>query len=535
MGAGLARFILIAMVMLAGWFCSTGPAAAQVPTVLQIGIGPAPDTLDPHKATSVQASNILRELIEGLVTRDAAAGLIPGAAESWTISPDGLIYTFKLRANAKWSDGTPVTADDWVYSWRRAVNPATLPAFTNLLYAVRNASQIVRGEKPPETLGVRAVDPLTFEVTLERPETNLLNYTTHQSTWPVHRPSVEKHGDAWTRPGNLVGNGPYVLKAAVPQSHYQLDRNPHYYDAANVRIQTVNFNVTEDQNTEVKRYRAGELHITDRVPESMLEFVKENLAADLRTFPMSRARFINMNLTRAPWKDDIRVRRALYLAVDRDGMVKALAGGDLPAYTMITPGLEGYSRPPTADQALTQAARDAEARRLLAEAGYGPGGKPLTVTLMHSSVETVRRQAVMIAAMWKQKLGAAVSLDNQEFRVTIQRHRVRDYELTMRSWRSISGAYALENFRVRDPSSNPGYNNPDFEALMTRAESSLDRAESDRLLREAEDILIADAATIPYLFEASRRLVSPRLRGYVDNLQDMHSVRWMSFAEQGPG
>lgn len=503
------------------------PSAQAKTDVIHIGLGPAPDTLDPHKAGGVYASTLLRELFEGLVSRDANANLIPGAAESWTISPDGLVYTFKLRANAKWSDGTPVTAEDWVWSWRRAVDPKTLPFFTNLLYAVENAPEIAAGAMPPDLLGVRAVDPLTFEVRLSRPDPNLLIYTTHQATYPVHRPSVEKHGDEFTKPGNLVSNGPYTLAEAVPQTHFRMTRNPHFHDAANVRLSEAWFHITDDQSTEVKRFRAGELQITERVPQTQLAMARETMADSLRVHPMTVARFVTLNLTRAPWKDNPGLRRALYLAIDRDAMAKALDGGEIPAYSLIPAGLEGYKPAEIADQRLTQAQRDELARKLLAEAGYGPGKQPLRVTVMHSSTESVRRVAVMVAAMWKQKLGIDTVLDNQEFRVTVAKNRTRDYDTSMRAWRSISPAYAMENFRERDPSNNPGYASPRFEELMTKAESSVDVEQSYDLLRQAEALLIEDAAVIPLFFESSRRLVSPRLRGYADNINDIHPVRWM--------
>ena len=506
----------------------TAPVAAWAKAdAIHIGLGPAPDTLDPHKAGSVYSATVLRELFEGLVMRDAEANLIPGAAESWTISADGLTYTFKLRADAKWSDGSPVTAEDWVWSWRRAVDPATRPYFTNLLYAIENAAEIVTGAKPPESLGVRAVDPLTFEVRLARPDPNLLAYTSHQATYPVHRPSVEKHGDEFTKPGNLVSNGPWVLTEAVPQTHFRLARNPHFHDAETVRLAEAWFHITDDQSTEVKRFRAGELHITERVPQTQLTLAREQMADSLRIHPMTVARFLTPNLTRAPWKDNPGLRRALYLALDRDAMAKALDGGETPAYSLIPAGLENYSPAKLDDQRLTQAERDDLARKLLAEAGYGPGGKPLRVTLMHSSTETVRRVAVMVAAMWKQKLGIDTTLDNQEFRVTVAKTRTKDYDIAMRGWRSITPVYALENFRERDPSNNPGYASPAFEDLMTRAETALDIETSYDLLRQAEALLIQDAAVIPLFFEASRRLVSPKVKGYADNLQDIHPVRWM--------
>ncbi|MFM2042322.1 MAG: hypothetical protein RLY86_898 [Pseudomonadota bacterium] len=502
--------------------------------VIHIGNGPAVETLDPHKAGSVYANTVLRELFEGLLSRDAAGNLIPGAAESWTVSPDGTVYTFTLRADGRWSDGTPVTAADFVWSWQRAVNPATLPYFTNLLYAVRNAPEILRGELPPDQLGVRAVDDRTVEVTLSHPDPNLLTFTTHYATYPVHRPSVEQHGAEFTRPGNLIGNGAYVLTDSVPQSHIQLRKNPHFHDAAKVAIEEVWFHVTDDQNQEVKRFRAGQLHVTERVPVTQMKFVRENLSDRLRIAPMAVAQFVSLNLTREPWKSNADLRKALYLAIDRDGLVRAMDGEQVPAYSLIPPGLAGYVPPDLPYSRMTQAERDAMARELLAKAGYGPRGKPLTVNLLHTSVETNRRLAVIIAAMWKQKLGIETVTDNQEFRVIVSRIRQKDFpDLVTRGWRSIAPTYAMEILRRRDPSNNTGYDSDAFEELMTRAETAVDITESNRLLQQAEAIAMAETAQIPLYFDTSRRLIQPNVQGWVDNLEDIHPVRFLSLAPAG--
>lgn len=503
---------------------------AATGSVIHIGNGSAVDTLDPHKAGSVVAGNVLRELYEGLLTRDAKAELIPGAAESWTISEDGTVYTFTLRENGRWSDGSPVTAHDFVWSWQRTVDPATLPYFTNLLYAVKNASRIVRGELPPSELGVRALDERTFEVTLEHPDPNLLNFTTHYATYPVHRPTVEAHGADFTRPGVKVGNGPYRLVAAVPQSHMQLARNPYFHDAANVAIEQAFFHVTDDQNQEVKRFRAGELHVTERVPVTQMKFVRDNLADRLRIAPMSVAQFVSFNLTREPWKSNLNLRKALYLAIDRDALVRVLDGDQIPAYTLVPPGLEGYTPPDLPYARMTQEERNALARQLLAEAGYGPGGQRLTLNMLHTSVETNRRVAVIIAAMWKQTLGIDTVMDNQEFRVVTQRIRQKDFpDVVTRGWRSIAPTYAMEILRRRDPSNNTGYDSDTFEELMRKAETAIDIETSNRLVAEAEMVAITqDFAQIPLYFDTSRRLIQPTVRGWEDNPPDMHPVRFLS-------
>ncbi len=512
--------------------------AAPLPAVakdgaLHVALGPAPDTIDPHRAGSVYASAILRELYEGLATRGPDFAIIPGAAERWTVSDDGLVWTFTLREDGKWSDGTPVTAEDFVRSWRRAVDPATRPFFTNLLYAVENARAITAGTMPPESLGVEAVDARTFRVRLERPDPYLLVNTTHYGTYPVHGPSLAAHGDGFTKPGNLIGNGAYVLTEALAQTHFKMVRNPHFHDAANVAIPEVWFHVAEDQGTQVKRYRAGELHVTERIPQAQLDFLKRTLPEHVRIHPMVMTRFLQFNQTREPWGSNPKLRRALALAIDRDVLARALGGGETPAWGLIPAGLDGYVPARNPDQDMTQAERDAEARRLLAEAGYGPGGKPLKITLMHASVESIRQVAVMVSAMWRQKLGVETVLDNQEFRVTMARMRSRDYDVFLRGWRSLSPPYGVENFRTRDTGNNPGYADEAFEALMAKAETALDPEVSHDLLRQAELVLAEDTVAVPLFLDASRRLVSPRVEGWVPNLGEIHPVRFLRLKPEG--
>ena len=501
------------------------PASAE--TELRLGNGPDSESLDPHRAVSVADNRILTSLYEGLLTLDAAGRLIPGAAESWTTSADGLVYRFRLRADGRWSDGSPVTAEDFVFAWRRAVMPATRSQFADLLYPVRNAMAVASGRLPPTELGVRAVDHRTFEVTLARPKPNFTDYLYHRATYPLHAPSLERHGDGFVRPGNLVGNGPFMLVEAVPHSHVRLIRNPHYHSLDTVGADTVLLMVTEDGPSELNRFRTGELHATASVPPNRIDWARDNLGTAMRVAPLASALFLAPNLRNEPWKSRPELRRALSLALDRGALVEKVLKHGLPSHAFVPPGLDGYEPPRPAMAGVPQAERDALARRILRDAGYGPGN-PLTVRLLYHTSDTLKQMAVAIAAMWHEKLGVRTELENQEFRVVMNRIRQGNYpDMVLRTWQWVFPEKYLEILRSREERNGNGYANPVFDALMDRAETTVSREDFMARLHEAEAVALADQAVIPIAVNASRHLVSPRLEGWEDNLRDAHYARWL--------
>lgn len=508
---------------------SAAAGTAQGKPVPDIGLGPEVDTLDPHRSTTIIAGSLFIELWEGL-TRFAADGtVIPGVAQRWETSADGLTWTFHLRGNAKWSDGSTVTADDFVFAWRRAVTPATRLGLPEWVAPIRNALPILQGGKPPETLGVAAPDARTLTVALEHPKPDLTVYTAYWVLSPLHRPSIARHGDAFVQPGKLVGNGPFILSAAVPQSHYALTLNPHYHGASAIAVGGVNYHVTEDLQTELKRFRAGELLATKEVPPTQLDWARANLADSLRLAYRASTFFLIPNLTKAPWKDNPDLAVALSMAIDRKVIVEKITkGGELPAFAMTPEGLVGYT-PPRPDWAdLAPAERIARARALFARAGYGPD-KPLSLELLYNTNELNRQVAVAVAAMWQQALGVTTSLSNQEFKIVVSRMKEHSYPDIVRiTWAVGLVTEYLNLLRSRANTVGPGYINPVFDQAMKAVDQALTLDDFHAKLAVAEKLAMADMPMIPVMRQSSRRLVSPRLKGWIDNPLDLHSARYLS-------
>jgi len=501
--------------------------------VLHRGNGPEAETLDPHRASSEPALWILYDLFEGLLTVDAAGNPVPGVAERWEVAEDGTTYRFHLRPDARWSDGTAVTAQDFVVAWRRLVDPATGAGYAFFLWPVLHGAAITRGEMPADALGVAAPAPDLLEVRLERPTAWFLSALQHPATVPLHRASLAAQGDRFVRPGTLVSNGAFILAEAVPQSHVTLMRNPHHRDAARVALEQVRFHITENRDTELKRFRAGELHITYDVPAGQMDWLRRSMADALRVAPMLGTYYYAINLTREPWASTPALRRALSLAIDRSVLVERIVGGgEIPAHHFVPDGAGGY-RPAIPDHAgWTQAARNAEARRLLAEAGYGPGGRPLTLELLYNTSENHRRLAVAIAAMWQQTLGVTVGLRNEEWKVMVERLRSRTFaDIARSSWIADypDAESFLSIFRSDIGTQNyTGYANPAYDALLDAAAAERDGAKRLDLLRQAETVLLADQPVIPLYTHVTQNLVHPRVRGWVDNPRNLHLSRYLS-------
>lgn len=352
---------------------SVGGATGQVlakEQILRKGNGTEPESLDPHRAEGVTSSNTLRDLFEGLISEAPDGTLIPGAAASWTISPDGRLYTFRLRSDGRWSNGDPVTADDFVFGLQRSANPATLSEYSAILYPLDNAEAVVNGSLPPARLGVRALDAHTVELRLHSPTPYLLGLLTHASTYPVHRPSLLKFGERFARPGNLVSNGAYRLNDWVVQSHIQLVRNPYYWDNARTLINEVWYYPVENAESELNRYRANEFDMTETVPNRQIPWLRKNLSRELHISPYLGSYVYGFNTSQPPFKNNIPLRKALSLALDRDILVGKITGaGEIAAYAWVPP-IKGYRSPEPVWAHWTQAKRNAEARRLYRLAGY---------------------------------------------------------------------------------------------------------------------------------------------------------------------
>ncbi|MDT8450733.1 MAG: ABC transporter substrate-binding protein, partial [Wenzhouxiangellaceae bacterium] len=489
--------------------------------VLHRGNGEEPATLDPHRAIGVPTSNILRDLFEGLTTTAPDGRIVPGAAGRWDISRDGMTYTFYLRPDARWSNGDAVAADDFVFSFRRSVDPATAAAYGRMLAPIENAAAILAGEMPPEELGVTALNERTVQIRLADPTPYFLGLLTHPSTYPVHAPSVAEHGSDFVRVGNLVSNGAFRLAEWVPRSRLVLERNEHYHGAGGVILDAVHYYPIEDENTEFQRFRVGDLHWTDQVPSNLFEWLGLNLPQALSVSPWFGTYFFGFNLTRAPFKDNLELRKALTLAVDREILTgKVTRFGEIPTFTLVPEGLPDYE-PPVPDHAfLTQAERQDMARELYRRAGYSQGN-PLEVELRYNTSENHRKIAVAVAAMWKQVLGVRTRLINEEFRVFLQNRQQKEVTQVFRAgWiGDYRDAFTfLELFHSGHRRNDTGYDNPRYDRLLEQIATERIPARRRNLMVEAERILLADQVILPVYTYVTKRLVSPLLKGWEPNV-----------------
>lgn len=489
--------------------------------VLHKDNGAEPQTLDPHRAQGVPAGNILRDIYEPLVMEAPNGDLIPGAAESWSRSDDGRIYTFKLRADGRWSNGDPVTAHDWVFSLRRAVDPATLSVYSGILFPIKNAVAVNSGELPPEQLGVRAVDALTLEISLTNPTPYFLGLLNHSMAYAVHPSSVREYGDQFARPGKLIGNGAYVLKDWVVQSHIELHRNSQFRENEQTIIDKVFYYAIENVDAMFARYRADELDFTTTIPLRQLDFIKQTLPNDYVQSPYLGTYYLGINTRHPLFAGKPDLRRALSMAIDREIITEKLSGGAaIPAYGWVPP-VQGYEQqePEWADW--TREQRHAEARRLYALSGHD-ADNPLTVEILYNTSQDHKRIAIAISSMWKQVLGVQTQLLNQEWKVYLQSRTLPRSQIFRSGWigdYNDANTFA-ELLHSESAQNDPGWASPHYDALLEAAAAETDLAARALLLQEAERAMLAEAPIIPIYFYISKHLIKPWVGGFVPNIMD---------------
>jgi oligopeptide transport system substrate-binding protein len=499
-------------------------------TVLNRGNSADPESLDPHKTSTTYEAHILRDLFTGLTAQDAKANVIPGAAESWTVSADGKVYTFKLRADGKWSDGSPVTAEDFVFSWRRLVDPATAAEYAYMLAPVVNAEDVTAGKKKPEELGIKAVDPQTLEVTLNAPTPYFLEMLTHQATYAVSKANVEAKGADFSKPGNLVSNGAYTLAEFVPNDHIKLVKNPNFFDAANVSIDTINYIPTEDRSTAVKRFEAGELDLNDDMPTEQLPDLRAKFGDQVKIGPYLGTYYYVFKITKAPW-DNVKLRQAISMAIDRDYLAeKVWQNTMLPAYSFVPPGISGYETRTTDYAETSQLDREDEAKKVLAELGYGPN-KPLKMEIRYNTSENHKNTAVAIQEQLK-PLGIEVTLLNTDTKTHyghLEQHG--DFDVARAGW--IADYKDPENFlalcKTGAGNNYSEYSNKEYDELLAKAAAAADPGERMKDLSDAEGVGVArDLCVMPLLYYSYHNLVSNRIKGWEENVLDVHPSRFMS-------
>jgi ABC-type oligopeptide transport system substrate-binding subunit len=513
----------------------SGPLTdSDASTVLRRGNGAEPESLDPHKSRSIQAADVLRDIGEGLVGYSPHGELIAAAAGKWEVSGDGRQYDFWLRPSARWSNGETVSAGHFVYSFRRLVNPETAAFYAQALSDIENAADIIAGDKAPDSLAVEAPEEFHLRIRLTSAAPYFLGLLTHPSAFPVHPGSVERHGDAFAKAGNLLSNGAYKLDAWAPGSVIDLSRNVHYWNNAGTAIDKVRHFVTPEPQVELNRYRAGELDTTANVPPEAFADLRRVRPDELRLAPYLGVYYYGLNLTRAPFRDKPKLRQALSMAIDREVLSEKITGrGEEPAYSWVPPGVDNYEaiRLPYAD--MTPEERHAAARRLYKESGYG-ADNPLEVEIRYNTSDTHQRIALAIQSMWRETLGVETILINEEFQVLLS--NMRNMEVTQVFRSSWMGDYNdahtfLQILQAGNSSNLTGYASEEYDSLMQRAAEQTDLGRRRLYLEEAERVLLSDHPVIPLYFYVSKHLVHPRVRGWGDNVLDYHYSQHLSIAD----
>ncbi len=512
-----------------------GPSenADELVRILHRGNTAEPYSLDPHKASGTWENNIIGDMFVGLFTENAEGDPIPGMAEEWLVSDDGLVWTFTLR-EAQWSDGEPVTAGDFVFAMRRILNPDTLAQYASLLYLIENA-EAVNGGASPETLGVRAIDDRTLEIRLEHPAPYLPGLLTHYTSFPVPAHVVAEHGDRWIRPENVQVNGPYRLVEWRTNDYVRVVRNELFFDNDNVCLDEIFYYPTNDANTAERRVRNGELDLNNEFPGQRIDFFRSEIPDYVQVSPALNTAYLSFNTLNPPF-DDPRVRQALAMAVDNEFIVnEILQAGQIPAHAIVPPGIANYggeARSSWADTPIAE--RRAEARRLLEEAGFGPDN-PLRFEYTHRNTADNPRVAPVLRDDWSQIADwVRADIAGIETQTHYQNLRARNFQVGDAGW--VADYNDAQNylflFESRTAELNyASYNSPEYDRLLREANLELDLEQRAEILAQAEQLLLDDAPIAPLWFQVNKSLVNPRVTGWVENPVRVNRSRYLCFAD----
>lgn len=510
---------------------ATVPAGVDLAAKQELvkGNGDEVQSLDPHKIEGVPESNVSRDLLEGLVISDTQGHPIPGVAESWE-NKDGKVWTFHLRKNAKWSNGEPVTAQDFVYSWQRLADPKTASPYASYLQYghLENIDDIIAGKKSPDTLGVQALDANTLQVTLSEAVPYFFKLLIHPSMSPVYKPAVDKFGEKWTQPENWVGNGAFKLQAHVINERIVVVRNPDYWDNANTKLDKVTFLPISSEVSDVNRYFSndGSDMTYNNMPIELFKKLQRDNPKELHVDPYLCTYYYEINNQKAPFTDP-RVREALKLGLDRDIMVnKVLAQGQLPAYSYTPPATDGANLTKPEWFSWSQDKRNAEAKKLLAEAGY-TADKPLTFELLYNTSDLHKKLAIAASSIWKKNLGVNIKLNNQEWKTFLDTRHQGNFDVSRAAWcADYNEPSSFLNTMISDSSSNTAhYKSAAFDKVMADSAKASDEKSRSDLYAKAEQILDKDSAIVPVYYYVNARLVKTYVGGYtgkdaLDNVYD---------------
>lgn len=499
--------------------------------IMYVGNGDEIQSVDPHVTTGMPEYHVELSLYEGLVSKNPETlAIVPAVADHWTVSPDGLVYRFHIRDNAKWSNGDKLTADDFVQSWLRGLMPALGNEYASSLYVIKNGREINEGSADPATFGAVALDSQTLEVTLNAPTPYFLQLLDHHSTFPVHIKTIQKfgrldeRGTKWIKPENFVGNGPFKLNAWVPNNYLSVKKNPNYWDAVNVKLNEVRYYPIQKTIIEEAMFRAGQLHATYYLAREKYALYKNSNNPALRSTQQYATYFYRFNTTAKPL-NDVRVRKALAYSIDRKRIVEQVTKfGQTPAYTLTPPDKNGYS---------PRAAMPFDinlAKQLLSEAGYPDGKGFPKLVLAFNTADEHKHIAEAIQQMWKANLGIDVSLQNMEWKVFLERERLMDFQIDRSSW---VGDYLdpntfLEMFVTDNGNNRTGFSNKKYDELMAKAASEVDQEKRFEYFQEAESILVNEVPIIPFYTYRWNRLVSPSVQGWHENIMDYFPFKYMS-------
>jgi oligopeptide transport system substrate-binding protein len=521
----------LAALALAG--CQGKPQRQACPTgqqCLEFGLDVEPATLDPHKANLLTESWVIGDLMEGLTTEGPDASPVPGGATSWETSPDGLTWTFHLRRGARWSDGTPVTADDYVFGLQRVLDPKVASIYAYLAYVIKGGEAVSEGKAPASSLGAKALDPYTLQLTLEHPAPYLPELTKHQSFYPAPRQVVAKYGDGWVAPGRYVSNGPYKLVSWRLGDHIELAKNPLYYDAAHVCLDRIDYFSSPDSISAERRIERGELDVTNTFQSNRVDRLKAKMPAYVHTHTALATVYLSFNTRDVAPLKDVRVRRALSEAVDRDFITaKLLRAGQAPAYAFVPSGTANYPFGPKtrwAGEPLAQ--RQAEAKQLLAQAGFTPA-HPLRLEIKTTTNTESLLLIQAIQADWR-AVGVEVSIVQNDGPIAFSAYANRDFQVGAMTWYAdFNDPMTFLGLLKSDTGAqNYGdYKNPAYDALLAAADKEPDAVRRGQILARAEQVMLDDEAMVTVDHNVTRALVNPRISGWVDNAENFHRSRWL--------
>jgi oligopeptide transport system substrate-binding protein len=496
--------------------------------ILNFGNGAEPKDLDPHVGANEPEFNIEQNIFEGLVGKNPETlALVPGVAERWVITDAGKTYTFFLRKDAKWSNGEPVTADDFVYSWRRLVDPKTASEYASQGNWLKNGKLIGQGKIRDLTqLGVRAKDPHTLVATLERPTPFFLATTYMSVMYPLPRKAIEKFGARWTRPENMVSNGPFLLEKWDVNKSIRLKKNPFYWDRENVRLTQVNIIPTENANTEENMFRTKQLDVTLRVPQDKIPLWTKDRTGVFYSSPILATYCYRVNVTKPPLNDK-RVRRALALGLDRSKIVKYVTqGGQSPARNWTPPGIKGFNPIPRFPSDLSQLG---EAKQLLREAGF-PDGKGLPpIEILYNTDEGHKKIAEAVQQMWKINLGVKITMQNQEWKVFLNSERMLEYQLARFTWNADYNDpnTFLELWMTENQNNQTGYSNLAYDHVLEAAANELDLEKRKAIFQKAEDIIGDEVPIIPIYTYTHSYLKAKKVQGWTSNIENFRPLKYV--------